>query len=315
MANYPSYTCGAPWKTCTCTEEDQREKERKIQERFEKHEAEARVEEEEIRAAIAAVEAAERLVSEEREAERELLTVEARQTTGREYERLEGITEFFEHLRDRLEKVRLQQKRAIEQRQRMELQKVEEKEAALVCGGKILDRDQKVATKRAELVKNNEDVLRDLRKTHARQLMETVGRHRKDQDAYIAKPSREMETNENVDQAGVLEMLLQAQEVERTTLRSQQTREIQKWEKRGPRLLEAFDAQTEAERLKIVEAQVEEAEELTSLAAAAKQRISADWKWFDAIFLDRTMMLGGDERRMILSGSDAPKPPYNTTLN
>jgi len=270
---------------------------------------------EEARSAIAAIVAAKRSALQRHEDKEKRLAEEAWQITAREYDRLERITHFFEHLRKTLEEVRLQQKQAIDQRHSISLQKVEEREAALICGERILNRDQKAATERAEIVKKNEDILKDLRRSHALQLMDTVRRHRKEQDAYIAKSTRQFETNGNVDQAAVLEMLLEAQEVERTMLRSQQTREIEKRGKRAFRLLETFDAKTKAEREEIVKAQIKEAEELTQISTAVKNRISADWKWFNAIFLDRAMMLGEDERRLILSGSDAPKPPYNTLLS
>ena len=249
-----------------------------------------------------------------REIQANRVAEEARRFAVTEYERLDGITEFFERLRDTLENVRSHQKQAIEQRHSDELQNVEEKEAALVCGEKTLERDQKVATQRAELVEKNQDRLKDLRKSHARQLMETVRRHRNDQDTFLARSNQASVPvyNGHLDQAGVLELLLTAQDVERTTLRCQQIREIRKWEKRGHRLLEAFDSQTEAERLEIVEAQVQEAEEVTQMATVVKRQISADWKWFNAIFLDRAMMLGEDERRMILSGAHAPRPPDST---
>lgn len=245
------------------------------------------------------------------EADEELLAEEAQQITAREYERLEGVTEFFEHLRATLEQVRSQQRQAIEERHNTDLEKAERKEAELICGEKILDRDQRVSSERADLVKKNQDALKALRKSHALHLMETVRRHRNDQDTFIARCNTEMETNIHFDQAGALEMLLQAQENERITLRSQQNREIQKWQKRGPRLVEAFDAKIEAERLQMVKAQVKEAEEVTRLSTGVRRQIDADWKWFNAIFLDRAMMLGDDERRMILSGTHAPKPPYS----
>lgn len=270
---------------------------------------------EEARSAIVAIAAAERLALQRHEDEERRLAEEARQTTAREYDRLGRITDFFEYLRETVEKIRLQQKQAIDQRHSTALQGVEEREAALVCGERILDWDQKAAMERAELVKKNEDILKDLRRSHALQLMDTVRRHRKEQDAYIAKSTRQSETNGNVDQATVLEMLLQAQEVERTMLRSQQTREIEKRGKRASRLLEAFNAKTQAGREEIVKAQTKEAEELTQMATAVKKQISADWKWFNAIFLGRAMMLGEDERRLILSGSDAPKPPYDTLFS
>ena len=51
-----SYTCGARWRTCHCTEEDQARRRLEIRANLERLEAEARAEEEETRAAIEAVE-------------------------------------------------------------------------------------------------------------------------------------------------------------------------------------------------------------------------------------------------------------------
>jgi len=267
------------------------------------------------RSATAATAAAERLDLQNFENEEERLAEEAWQITAREYNRLERITEFFEHLRETLEYVRSQQKQAIDQRHSTALREVEDREAALICGETILDQDQTAAMERADIAKKNEDTVKDLRRSHALQLMDTVRKHRKEQDAYIAKSTRKSETNGDVDQAAVLEMLLQAQEVERTMLRSQQTREIDKRGKRASRLLEAFDAKINAARVEMVKVQIREAEELTLMATTVKKQISTDWKWFNAIFLDRAMMLGEDERRLILSGSDAPKSPYNNLLS
>lgn len=267
------------------------------------------------RSAIAARVVAERSALQKLEDGEKRLPEDASQITEKEYDRLERIIGFFEHLRATLENVRQQQKHAIEQRHSTALQGVEEREAALICGETILDLDQKAATERADIAKKNKDILRDLRRAHALQLMDTVRRHRKEQDAYIAKTTRGSETSDNVDQAAVLEVLLQAQEVERTMMRSQQTREIEKRGKRASRLLEAFDAKTRAGRVEMVKAQIKEAEELTAMATAVNKQICADWKWFNAIFLDRAMMLGEDERRLILSGPDAPNPPYDTLLS
>lgn len=267
------------------------------------------------RSAIAATAAADRSALQKHEVEQKRLAEEAWRITAREYDRMRSITEYFEQLRETLENVRLQQKQAIDQRHSTALQGVEIREAALICGERILDRDQKVAMERADIAKKNEDILKDLRRSHALQLMDTVRRHRKEQDAYIAKSTRQSETNGNVGHAAVLELLLQAQEVERTMLRSQHTREIAKRGKRASRLLEAFDAKTDAGRAEIVKALIKEAEELTEMATAVKKQTSADWKWFNAIFLDRAMTLGEDERRFILSGSEVPKPAYDTLLS
>ena len=291
-----------------CTETDQRRREDEIRERLDRFEAEAKAEEAEVKAAIAAVEAAERLVAEEREAQDERLAEESRQIAAREYERLEGITEFFDYLRERLEKTRLQQEETIQKRHREESSNVKEKEAAQASGEQVLeDKEQEVASERARLAIQTQEPVKCARKKHASQLVSTVGRHRQDQDTYLLISNEAMEAD---DQTAILEQLFQAQDLERVTLRSQQIREIQKLQKRGELILQDFDQKAQAAREARLLAQVREAEEVARLATATKKRIDADWKWFEAIFLDRALMLGEDERRMILSGADAPKAPY-----
>ena len=293
-----------------CTEADQRRKEDEIRERLDRFEAEAKAEEAEVKAAIAAVEAAERLVAEEREAEDERLVEESRQIAAREYERLDGITEFFEYLRQGLEKTRLQQEEMIQKRHSEESLKVEQKEAAQVSDEQLLEKEQEVASERARLAIQTQETVKCARKKHAAQLVSTVGRHRQDQDAYLQISNEAMEADVNIDQTAILEQLLQAQDLERVTLRSQQTREIQKLLKRGELILQEFDRKAKGAREERLLVRVREADEVARVATATKRRIEADWKWFEAIFLDRAMMLGEDERRMILSGADAPKAPY-----
>ena len=293
-----------------CTEADQRRREDEIRERLDRFEAEAKAEEAEVKAAIAAVEAAERLVAEEREAEDERLAEESRQIAAREYERLEGIAEFFEYLRQRLEETRLQQEETIQKRHSEESSKLEEIEAAQVSSEQLSDKEQEVALERAKLAIQTQEPVKCARKKHAGQLVSTVGRHRQDQDAYLLMSNESMEADANIDQTAILEQLLQAQDLERVILRSQQTREIQKLQKRGELILQDFDQKAKAAKEERLLAQVREAEEVSRMAIATKKRIEADWKWFEAIFLDRAMMLGEDERRMILSGADASKAPY-----
>lgn len=254
-------------------------------------------------------------MAKEREAEDERLAEEARQITAREYKRLEAITDFFERLRERLENVRLQQKQAIQRRHDEDLAKVEQKEGALISGERLLDKEQEMASERVKLVMKTQELIKSARKKHASQLVETVGRHRQDQDVYLMTSNEAMEADASIDQTAVLEQLLQAQDLERSTLRKQQTREIQKLQKRADMLLKDFDRKSEAAREERFNAQVQEAEDVSSMARATKKQIDADWKWFDAIFLDRETMLGEDEHRMVLSGTDPPKSTYVSIFN
>ena len=248
-------------------------------------------------------------MAEEREAEEQRLAEEARQITAREYERLECITDLFEHLRGRLEKVRLQQKQAVQKRHDEDLKNVERREMELVCGEQTINVEQETTAERAKLVSRNLENVKVARKNHATQLVETVGRHRQDQDDYLATSNEAIELDASIDQTAILEQLLQAQDSERMTLRSMQAREIQKLQARGEMILQDYDHRTEVAREERLRTQIQEAEEVTRMAVMTKKQIDADWKWFEAIFLDRVMMLGEDERRMILSGTDPPSSP------
>ena len=270
---------------------------------FNKFEEEARNEEAELNAAMTAMEAAERTERLRHEA------VDARRATAQEHERMAGITEFFEYLRNVLEDVRLQQKQAMRKRHQWELSEVEERERVLVSGEQILDQEQSVAADRAGLVMQTRDIIKAARKKHANQLLETIARHRKDQDAYLIKSDEARELQLDVNQTAVLDQLLQAQNLERSTLRWQQKREVQKLQKRAELMLQDFDIKTEIARKERLQMQVQEAEDVTRTMVALKKQADADWRWFEAIFRDRSVMLGEDEQRMILSGAGAPVLP------
>ena len=273
-----------------------------------KSEEEARMEEAEIKAAIPAVEAAERTERMRDEAE------DARRATAREHERMAGITEFFEKLRNVLENVRQEQKQAIQKRHEREISEVEDRERALVSGEQILDQEQSLAAEREGLVLQTQEIIKAARKKHANQLLETIGRHRIDQDTYIIRSSEVKERHLDIDQTAVLDQLLQAQNLERSTLRWQQKREVQKLQKRAELMLQDFDNRTEIARKERLQVQVQEADDVTRMRAALKKQVDADWRWFSAISRDRAVMLGEDEQRMVLSGAGAPLLPSTRSL-
>ena len=237
------------------------------------------------------------MVAQERETDEERLAEEARQITAREYERLATITEFFEYLRETLERVRLQQMQAIRRRHDTEMEPVHERETALVSDERILDRE------RAELITNSETTLQDLRKKHTDELTETVARHRNHQETYLQQshqPTKAPNEHGTQSSSSIIPLLLQAQEAELSTLRAQHSRAMQRHEKRASHRLDEYDRRTATERAKTQD-------EISRLRIAATKKMAADWKWFDAVFLDRALMLGEDERRMVLAGGEAPR--------
>lgn len=297
-----SYTCGAKWRTCACTEADQARREREIAVGLAQFDADQRAEEEEIRAAIAAVEQAERQLREEREAEEARIEAEARELTKREFERLRNIMNHFEYLRGILDRIRLQQRQAIERRHDREWAEIDIMKDKLDSPDATAQRERYVASEREKIVTVTEGTIKTLQRRFATEMMETVSRHRKGQDDVMAMTINNSDQDPDIVRADMLQELMPAQEMERSTLKSQQGREIAKWRARGEQSLEAFDSKMVALKLRL-----EEAERINFRAKEMEKRVFADTKWFETLSLERAMMLGEDERKLIFSGTDAPE--------
>lgn len=276
-------------------------REQEIATRLARFEADQRAEEEEIRAAIAAVEEAERQLRQEQEAEEARQESEARELTKREFERLQNINDHFEYLRGVLDRIRLQQRQAIERRHDREWDGIDAMKDKLESPDAAADRDRCVASEREKIITSTESTIRTLQRKFATEMMETITRHRKDQDNLMAMTLENGDQDADIVKAEILQELMPAQDLERSTLKSQQAREIAKWKARGERTLNAFDSKMVALRMRL-----EEAERINVRSKEMKKRVFADSKWFEAVFSERSIMLNEDERRLILSGSDAP---------
>ena len=297
-----SYTCGAKWRTCACTEADQARRDTEIAARLAQFEADQRAEEEEVRAAIAAVEEAERQLREEREAEEARLEAEAREMTKREFERLQNINDHFEYLRGVLDRIRLQQRQAIERRHHREWAEIDMMKDKLDAPEAAAEREHLIISEREKTVMMNEGHVKTLQRKFATEMMETITRHRKHQDDIMSMTIDNPDQDSEIVRANFLQELMPAQELERSTLKSQQARELAKWKARGEQSLKACDS-----KLVTLKLRLEAAERINVRAKEMKKRVFADIKWFEAIYLERTMMLGEDERKLNLSGTDAPE--------
>ncbi len=269
--------------------------------RLARFEADQRAEEEEMKAAIAAVEDAERQLRKEREAEEARLEAEAREMTRREFERLQNINDHFEYLRGVLDRIRLQQRQAIERRHDREWDDIDAMKDRLESPDAAAERERYVASEREKLVTITGSTIKTLQRRFAAEMMETITRHRKDQDDLMAKTIDSPDQDVDIMKADILQELMPAQELERSTLKSQQAREIAKWKARGEQTLRAFDSKMVSLKMRL-----EEAERISIRSKEMKKRVFADTKWFEAVFMERAIMLGEDERKLILSGSDAP---------
>lgn len=260
--------------------------------------AEARAEEAEVRAAIEAVAEAERRAAVAREEEErrqeEERAEEARQMAVREAERVAAIERHYEGLRDAMARVRLHQERALRLRSETRMQELEQKMVAFCA----MAMEDKFAIERARIVDETDRQLLKLQQRHATVLVQTVGRHRRDQDACLLG----LPLDNDSDTAAVLEPLLVAQELEHATLRSMQTAEVKKWRRRGTLRLRIFDREAKTRRRECGE----ERERLRKAKTAAEGEIGAMWKWFDRVWDRRVAMLDEDEGWMVRRGAEAP---------
>ena len=295
-----SYTCGAVWRTCQCTEEDQRRRETELQAARVQREADARAEEEELRRAIAAVEAAEQRLREEREAEeaREEARIqqEAEELAQRELERVDRVNEHYAELRAILDLIGMQQKEAIEKRHfaKEEANDKLQKDLHEV----ISEREAEINSEQDVKTAENDRMIRHLQKKHASTVMETFRRHRRDQEELFTKDIKSSDGDPDIAKAAMLEALLPLQELERTTLKQQQAREIEKWKLRSERTRRMNTA------VKIQQMRFEEEEKLAGKIDTFNRQQEAEWRWYDVLHAERLTMLAEDKRRLISTGGD-----------
>lgn len=305
-----SYTCGARWRTCSCTEEDQIQRATRISENLQRLDAETRAEEEEIRAAIAAVEAAEQQAAEarreEEQREEEERAEEARRITMREYQRVEKIVQHYNRLRDIMANIRSAQTNALTQRHDQGTQNLEKKETTVLLVGKGDWKTNNDDIERVKLITATDAKITQLRKNHTSVLIRTRTRHRHDEDSFLlsttepSSPSSQQNEDEEIDPATKLEKLLSAQELERSTLRSIQAREIEKWKKRGAYRLQTLEREEERR----ADEREREVESLVGEAKRVKRVQWAECKWMDVLREERVRLLREDERTIMLNGGE-----------
>ncbi|KAL9597338.1 MAG: hypothetical protein Q9219_005204 [cf. Caloplaca sp. 3 TL-2023] len=301
-----AYTCGARWRTCACTEQDQSRRARRIRKNLEKLRAEAQKEEEEMRAAIAAVEEAERQAAEERREEErrqeEARVEEARLMALREAERVAEITRHFNHLREILENVRVRQSDALAKRQEAEMQEIERKDLTLEASLTAAANNdaENVRARRANFSPAKLD---ELKRKHATELIQTRLRHRKDEDECLGKITTEQNTTTN-DLTTLLNNLLSAQESELTTLHSMQARKIEKWKRREAMYSVLEGEEVRKGKVKRERAYEEGRREVEREVREVRRRQWAEGKWAALLAEERVRMVGEDEGRAVRSGGD-----------
>lgn len=294
---------------------DQALRETEIAERLEAYNDEVRAEEANVKAAIAAVEAAERRMAREREAEERAAEEERRikeaeeveEATRIECERIDGIHDYFQQLREMLGKIDLQQKHAIAHRhEAVDQPSVARMKADLASADIFTRRVAQISSERDEIVASNDAKLAEIRRKHDDVLQQTIRRHRNDQDTVFLQPIPGPQRHRASIVDRTLTMLMAAQDTERNTLQTQQDRELRKWLGRGAARLQEFDEIMKEEKSRFGKLHLTRTEEITRCLERAVAQLDADWKWVDIIMTARQERLREEENRMIMSGADAP---------
>ncbi|KAL9058485.1 MAG: hypothetical protein Q9206_001916 [Seirophora lacunosa] len=303
------YTCGARWKTCACTEADQGRRARTIRANLEQQDAAVQAEAAEIRAAIAAVAQAERQAAEARR-EEEQRQEELRAL--REAERVDRIGRHFDRLRESLMAVQIAQSDALAARHGRDVERMEEQECALnvSTAARLFGVEEAEQVGKVRIVHATEAEVRELRQEHKAQLLETRWRHRRDEDACMARLAEQdflssgLQQARPDDAATVLETLLAAQADERGALRAVQGREVEECRGSGALKLRLF---TEANRK--AEERRRRGEELERRAfgmqvGRVRRRQEAEWRWVGVLVEERMRMLEEDEERIVSRGGE-----------
>ena len=275
---------------------------------------------------MSAIEAAERTLNYENEDANGRWASIIADLASRETQRKRRVTAHFAHLCESLGAIRFLQRQTLEKshkRDDLAIREMEESRDAAIAR-----RERDIFSATTERVHaDNETTCRNLKQKHATAMMETIARHRRDQDELLSSPSAAAEASsrlsmvstststpvgaqlastemtDNLLKATIIENLLPAQEAERTVLKSQQARELAKWRSRGETALQAASSEAKTSVLRV---RLEEAEKVDVCARRLRQRIQAEWKWFEVLWEDRACILRDQEASIFRSGGDVP---------
>ena len=317
-ANVYSYTCGAQWNTCSCTERDQVQRRAELAARR----AAVHAEEQELRAALEAIAEAERREQEEREQEHRRLEEEARRAEQERIEReearvaaemqqlqrmeaarIEKITQHYTMLRLSMRDLHKLQRKKILDRHKSEVQRsIEELE-------KVMAKKDDLEAAEAQSQLEREEKLQRTREKQAQITIQTFARHRVDQNQLFDSLSQEANRNSYGGDppphvtaiAEIIEEMMALQESERAVLKERQQRELQRLQSRA---MESFFVSSDHDEQML--ALQEEKQKMTEEAHNTKQEADADCKWMALVFNERSRMLVEDERRLVESGGEAP---------
>ncbi|MCJ1403228.1 hypothetical protein MMC11_006451 [Xylographa trunciseda] len=256
----------------------------------ERREIEEAIEQERQQREIAEREERERVAQEEARLAKEMQRLERLEAT-----RVEAITGHYAMLRAHLNTVHRAQRKAISARHTAEMGSTQHELEDIVSQEMAFLDDQKKDKSAWQ------ERIHELRLRNAREIIQTLARHRADQDEYLTKfaePSKEIAFDDIV-KADMIEELAIIQESEREALRTKHQRDIRK--------LEARAADAQLVDLSVHKSALQqEKQAATQAIEQLKVRMYSDSKWLELVVRDRESLLGENEHQLISSGADAP---------
>jgi hypothetical protein len=228
--NIPSsYTCGAPWRTCGCSESDEQHRQRELAElRRARAILEARAEQEqaETAAAIAEVEAMEMRETERRIQEEEELNRQQQLAIEQDVQRLTAIGERMAIVQDLLTVINKSQQNAL-----LDRQSRQEKQVRMQIQSCEANFREETRTLAEQLKRNQKSRLEALKVTHAAALQQLNIGHRKKKSELTSELDRLLiRYSESLDSNDHKNSIQKIEERERSILRHLCDAQEKEWE-------------------------------------------------------------------------------------
>ncbi|KAK2737331.1 hypothetical protein FQN55_001169 [Onygenales sp. PD_40] len=299
------YTCGVRWRTCSCTETDQQQRQAEIETRRLQRDTEAANEAAEIAAAIAQIE---RMVREEA-AERERLEAEQRrieeeEARDREFKRMMSIADKIRILRTALTNVNNTQLTMILTRH---------ERVALDLHNKTMSGTADFDTGRERLITglraNQRQRMDILAAAHQAELDELSTRHEDEEDDTFLTISRHLKNNQNRDarQKRIIDKLKAQHDAERQDMLHAHNTATADLDNNNSLELKALEAGLASSYHASREASLD-------MACKLSQKIVIDRSWFSVVFDKRWEMLEQYRVKLIASEVDIDELPIVETL-
>ncbi|OJD28500.1 hypothetical protein ACJ73_00099 [Blastomyces percursus] len=294
------YTCGARWRTCECTEDDQRRRQGEIETRRLERDRQMQTEAAEIAEAIAQIERMEREEAEERERrEEEQRRKEEEELRDKEVKRMLYIANRLEDLRTALSNVNESQQTLLIKRHE---KAVHDLQSRTMAGTSEVKQQQERLL--AGLRTNQTQHMDQLLASQKVELDSMTTRHEEEEDEAFLTVFRHLKGKANREsrEKAILDKLKAEQESEMRTLEQAHQQAILTQEQTNSLELKALEAGLERDYTS-----TREAEQVTVSKLA--QRVIVDRSWLTAAVEKRWKMLDEYRARLIDTGVDIEELP------